>query len=51
LIQLDKMVEEGYIKHQNLNLLIVATTVDELMDKMNNYVAPKVTHVINKVVR
>jgi uncharacterized protein (TIGR00730 family) len=51
LTQLDKMVEEGYIKHQNLNLLIVATTVDELMDKMNNYVAPKVTHVINKVVR
>lgn len=51
LIQIDKMVAEGYIKPQNLNLLLVATTVDELMDKMNNYEAPKVTHVINKVVR
>ncbi len=51
LIQLDKMVEEGYIKPQNLNLLIVATNVDALMQKMNNYKAPEISHVINKVVR
>ena len=51
LVQLDKMVDEGYIKPQNLNLLIVATTVDELMQKMDNYKAPEISHVINKVVR
>jgi hypothetical protein len=51
LIQIDKMVAEGYIKPQNLNLLIVATRVDELMRKMNKYKAPEITHIINKVVR
>lgn len=51
LIQIDKMVAEGYIKSQNLNLLIVATTVGELMRKMNNYKAPEITHIINKVVQ
>ncbi|PQJ77501.1 LOG family protein [Polaribacter glomeratus] len=51
LLQLNKMVEEGYIKPQNLKLLIVANTVTELMNKMNSYQAPKLSHVINKVVR
>lgn len=51
LIQIDKMVAEGYIKSQNLSLLIVAATVDELMQKMNRYKAPEITHIINKVVR
>tara|TARA_R110001592_G_scaffold173622_2_gene412296 strand:- start:583 stop:1164 length:582 start_codon:yes stop_codon:yes gene_type:complete len=50
LLQLNKMVEEGYIKPQNLKLLLVASTVDELLQKMNNYKSPKITHVINKVV-
>jgi len=48
--QLDKMVEEGYLKPQNRELLLVATTVNELMQKMNNYKAPEIVHVINKVV-
>jgi hypothetical protein len=51
LVQLDKMVAEGYIKQQNINLLIVAATVDDLLHKMNAYQAPKTSHVINKVVR
>jgi hypothetical protein len=51
LLQLNKMVEEGYIKPQNLKLLIVASTVNELLHKMNNYKSPEITHVINKVVR
>ena len=51
LLQLAKMVEEGYLKQTNRNLLLVAKTVDELMLKMNNYQAPKIAHVINKVVR
>lgn len=51
LLQLDKMVEEGYIKAQNLKLLIVADTVTELMDKMNTYKVPEISPIINKVVR
>jgi len=50
LLQLNKMVEEGYIKPQNLKLLLVANTVDELLHKMNNYKSPEISHVINKVV-
>jgi uncharacterized protein (TIGR00730 family) len=51
LLKLNKMVEEGYIKPQNLKLLLVATTVDELLHKMNNYKLTEISHVINKVVR
>ena len=51
LAQLDKMVEEGYLKQTNRNMLLVANSVNDLMQKMNNYKAPKVIHVINKVVR
>jgi uncharacterized protein (TIGR00730 family) len=50
LSQLDKMVEEGYLKQTNRNLLLVAKSVDELMYKMNNYQAPIIAQVINKVV-
>ena len=51
LLQLDKMVEEGYLKQTNRNMLLVANSVDDLMQKMNNYTAPKVEAIINKVVR
>lgn len=50
LLQLDKMVAEGYLKQTNRNMLLVGNSVDELMVKMNNYKAPKISHVINKVV-
>ncbi|MGY8910307.1 MAG: LOG family protein [Flavobacteriales bacterium] len=50
LIQIDKMVEEGYVKPENKNLLIVENSVEKLLEKMNNYKAPKISHVINKVV-
>ena len=50
LLQLDKMVEEGYLKQTNRNMLLIANSVDDLMQKMNNYKAPKVSHIINKVV-
>ena len=51
LLQLDKMVKEGFLKEINRKMLIVADSVDDLMQKMNAYKAPKVTNVINKVVR
>ena len=50
LMQLDKMVEEGYVKPENKKLLIVEDSVEKLLEKMNSYKAPKISHVINKVV-
>jgi uncharacterized protein (TIGR00730 family) len=49
--QIDKMIEEGYIKPQNKNLLIIDATVEGLMHKMNQYKAPEKVAVIQKVVR
>ena len=51
LLQLDKMVEEGYLKLAGRNLLLVANSVKELMQKMDVYKAPKIAPIINKVVR
>jgi uncharacterized protein (TIGR00730 family) len=50
LMQLDKMVAEGYLQQANRNMLIVATSVDALMHKMNNYKAPEIGNIIKKVV-
>jgi len=50
LLQIDKMIAEGYVKSENKRLLIVGNSVDDLLQKMNNYKAQKVSHVINKVV-
>jgi uncharacterized protein (TIGR00730 family) len=51
LMQIDKMVAEGYIKEENKKLLIVGDSVDDLMERMSAYIPQKVSHVINKVVR
>jgi uncharacterized protein (TIGR00730 family) len=51
LLQLNKMVEEGYLKPAGRNLLLVANSVKELMQKMDAYKAPKIAPIINKVVR
>lgn len=51
LLQIDKMVSEGYVKPENKKLLIVANSVQELMQKMHNYKAPEISHVIHKVVK
>jgi len=49
--QLDKMVEEGYLKEAHREMLLIGTSVEELMQKMQHYKAPKPIHVIHKVVR
>lgn len=49
--QLNVMVEEGYLKPENRDLLIVDHTVEGLLQKMYQYNAPEKVHVINKVVR
>ena len=51
LLQLDKMVEEGYLKQTNRDMLLIGTSVEELMQKINNYKALEIGHIINKVVR
>lgn len=50
LLQLDRMVEEGYLKQENRKMLLVGTSVNELMQKMNAYKTPEITNVINKVI-
>jgi len=50
LLQLDKMVEEGFLKQANRDMLFVGTSVNDLMQKMNHYKTSKTEHVINKVV-
>ncbi|WP_299053893.1 TIGR00730 family Rossman fold protein [uncultured Polaribacter sp.] len=51
LLQLDKMIAEGYLKQSNRDMLIVADSVALLMEKMNNYSAEKIKPIINKVVK
>jgi len=50
LLQLDTMVAEGYLKKVNRKMLLVGTSVNELMQKMKQYKAPEKTNVIHKVV-
>ena len=47
--QLDHMVNEGFLKASNRNMLIVSENVEELIHKMNNYKAPKISKVVNTV--
>ncbi len=49
--QLDVMVTEGYLKQSNKEMLIISETIDDLFSKMLNYQAPKITKVINNVVK
>lgn len=50
LLQLDKMVKEGYLKQKNRDILLVDSTVEGLLIQMLNYKTLEKTHVINKVV-
>jgi uncharacterized protein (TIGR00730 family) len=42
------MVDKGLLKEVNQKMLLVSDTIDELLDKMENYVAPTVGKWINK---
>ena len=48
--QLNTMVAKGFLKQNNLNMLLVANTAEELLCKMSLYKAPKINAIINKVV-
>jgi hypothetical protein len=45
--QLDVMVSEGFLKNDNKNMLLVSDTVEELFYKMERYVAPKISKIVN----
>jgi len=47
--QLDHMVQEGFLKASNRNMLLVSEKVEELIHQMNNYKAPKISKVVNTV--
>tara|TARA_R110001632_G_scaffold6324_1_gene25713 strand:+ start:52858 stop:53448 length:591 start_codon:yes stop_codon:yes gene_type:complete len=49
--QLDVMIAEGFLKQENRDMLLVDTTISGLMRKMDGYIAPAKTHVINKVIK
>jgi hypothetical protein len=47
--QLDVMVDEGFLKQINKNMLIISSSFESLIKKMQNYQAPKVSEVVNTV--
>ena len=49
--QLDVMVKEGFLKQINRDMLLVSDDITDLINKMNNYTAPKVTKIVNTAVR
>lgn len=51
LVQIDHMIAEGYIKPENKKLVLVADSIEELMQKMQQYKEPKKRNVIQKVVQ
>jgi len=51
LAQADRMIAEGFVRPSNKDLLIVSTSVEDLLQKMDVYTAPEKTPVIDKIVK
>lgn len=49
--QLDHMVQEGFLKQENRDMIMVSDSIEILMEKMQAYKAPQMTKVINTVAR
>lgn len=49
--QLDLMVKEGFLKKENRNMVLVSNSIEDLIDKMNNYKAPTITKIVNTTVK
>jgi hypothetical protein len=47
-VMVQTMVDKGFLKEVNQQMLLVSNNIDELLDKMKNYVAPTVPKWINK---
>lgn len=48
--QLDLMVKEGFLKQENRNMILVDTSIEHLITKMNNYQAPKISNIIDTAI-
>jgi len=49
--QLDLMVKEGFLKQENRNMVLVSNSIEDLINQMNNYTAPKMTKIVNTTVK
>lgn len=49
LTQLDVMVKEGFLRVENRNMLIVSQSIPDLITRMYDYKAPKVSKLVNTV--
>lgn len=49
LAQLDHMVKEGFLKQNNRDMILVSQSIEDLMEKMNIYKAPKMSKIVNTV--
>lgn len=47
--QLEVMVNEGFLKQSNRDMIIVSSSIEELLNKMLKYKAPKISKVLNTV--
>lgn len=45
--QLDHMVNEGFLRKENRDMLLVSDSVEDLLEKMSAYRAPAVSKVVN----
>jgi uncharacterized protein (TIGR00730 family) len=49
LLQLDHMVNEGFLKQNNRDMILVNNNIEDLIDSMRNYTAPKLSKIVNTV--
>jgi len=47
--QLDHMVSEGFLKQNNRDMIIVSDNIEELIQNMKKYKAPKMSKIVNTV--
>lgn len=50
LAQLDLMVQEGFLRQENRDMVLVSDTIEDLIDKMYAYIPPKRSKIVNTTV-
>ena len=51
LAQLDLMVQEGFLRQENRDMVLVSDTIEDLIDKMYAYTPPKKSKIVHTVVK
>ena len=49
--QLNLMVKEGFLKQENRDMVLVSESIEDLIKKMYDYKAPKMTEIVNTTVK